>query len=263
MFNREGARDMGLYAEYVENKLLGAPQPDGTDFYCISGKLGALVCPPETSLTFDSIDHKANSYVVGPTCEKTSSGQYVPTEGFKTATQKQYIPRKPADHIQHGGILLDNTTGQFSFMSYLEFLHAMSLPFDAGYCCVEGNWYMDATNCQEVLVRPNIAAINRPYNCLGLMQNDIGEKRLFTLSNFRASVNWIAHTITHQEQFPFGPNMPLAFFAGAASVLAEKYHLPHWQLVGLEFNNGGTYPKFTVDMAKCGGFQMTYPPQNK
>lgn len=167
-----------------------------------------------------------------------------PTQGYKDS-ERVRVPfkyREPSSHIQHGGLLINNTTQQVRILDYAELTTVRAEALSPNQVIMEANWYISSENFEQVLKRSNLRQ-PRPYNCLGTMILDNNQQRMFTLSCDNTSFNpteqyfgLIPEGVTNGV---YGKEVTMAQLAAMSTILARRYNAKSWRLAGMEFIGGG------------------------
>jgi hypothetical protein len=189
---------------------------------------------------------ECNFQVIGPTVSRLrlEDGEMIqaPSEGYQDSegVKIPFQNRDKDSHPQHGGIFVDNDSGQMLLLNYDELTAKRSERLTDRQVLMEGNWYMDSDNQASVVARSNLQKLE-VFNCIGVFDLPNGQKQFFTINTDNISYRRLA------EYFGYPPDplrsyqFPLTEIATLANSFAKRSQAQKWRLVGLEYYDGGTF----------------------
>lgn len=256
---------LALGSPMVENsEIIFGGDPKGNGFlfaYSKSGHLMAVVFPESARIHYVSpleihnhrqkVLDSLNPYqavvqsttIAGRDLTEGKGGKtkfvFFPSEGYQdhTGIVIPFTPRKPEDHVQHGGILADNSEEDLEISNYSELQERQTHPLRKDQSLIEGVYYLDSSNLMAVCERRNLR-VPLCFNTIGVFRLK-GRKRFFTFNNDSTSMINLGKRSGILIRSP--RTIPLANLAVISNVLASYLEAQSWAIVGLEFNNGGTY----------------------
>lgn len=204
----------------------------------------AVVLPKHTQLKYFrhgsvKADDNPKLVIAGPTTDfavYASSEGYRDSEGFSVP----FAERKENSWVQHGGIFIRGDEGTPRIMDYSQFVLERDKPLSGGEIAMEANWYMDSENQQRVASRRNLR-VPKPYNCIGILVSEEGERRFFTINNDLSSRVSMKTRFGIEHDNNDYSNITMREIAAFSNVLAKRLSAERWAIVGLEYNGGGTY----------------------
>lgn len=244
-------RDISSIAEKCQANLILGSLPNGIGLAVTAELfLATVVFPAQTRLFFvfdqdsEATISRLDKYTasVSSTTVRFPRGSQssLPSEGLQTSQgiQIPFRKRLPISQIQHGGFLIDNNTGDIAIINYEGLAAERDQQLGENRLIIEANWYMDSENYHEVAGRNNLQQA-RPYNCLGVIQNDTGQQRYFAITSNIKFYNQIAKlletkTIHRGWQYP-----TMRYIAAMSNVIAKIYGTNRWAVGGLEYCGGG------------------------
>lgn len=268
-----------LEKEFIDQCTLYSEQSTKTMVGFLPNNYMFIVFSLNASIKFNKKDNPPNKpsditgfwWIAPPTIKSKTLDQnsyLLPSQGYRddSGTIVEFIKRKPADWIQHGGIWVDNETGQMSILNYEEHHALFDKALTPSQILIEANWYMDATNQETVYTRANLQQ-PRAFNAIGTFYRGY-TPILFTINSASVGLMDTAKLCNHPYDASKSRLISMREIAASANVITNLCGGQGWQLAGLEYYGGGTYPGSPDVLPKVilsGGFLISdgTPPLQK
>lgn len=171
-------------------------------------------------------------------------GYPLPQEGYVdwTGLSQPFAQREKASQIQHGGFFISQKSGSIEILDYDHLVAKRESHLEQGESVTEANWYMDSDNYATVIRRPNLK-YRLPYNGFGYFLLPDGSKKAFTFNGYKGFLTFdkLPKADTQKDTKRYYVSPSLSEIAAYANILAKKHGALKWSIVGLEYNEGGTY----------------------
>jgi hypothetical protein len=236
---------------------------------------GALIFPPNTSvdISFATTHYQRHTLLASkadcdyiasmPVYEMNySSNLYVPAYGIissdrfhrfkkfdapaETNSKKKILPN---EKLAHGGIYYHPETG-IEFVDYDQMMakyEEISQTADTefhsttGETLIQAQWYLDSEQLLDTLTQTSLKKNAQPFNALGVLILPTGEKIFLAINSaFESFYYFFKNYFQVDSSFKTYPT--LESISALMNVLAKRNGAVGWQLVGLDYNGGGTVP---------------------